>query len=377
MEIIKDKNVRKINKYARMLSIMEDFSHIGLGNLFMEKGFRKNMNELVSVIIPTYKGAKKLSRAIDSVLQSTYKNIEIIVVDDNNPDSAERKETEAVISSYSDKNLKYIKHEINKNGAAARNSGINIAKGHYIAFLDDDDYFTPNRIELAVSILKREKKDTFFSNVCVVRKGIDMKIICLPKNIVAKDLLLNDKVIGSGSNLFFEANLAKKLGGFDETFERYQDREFVMRLCKIGKIYISDEALVIKSKNGQNNIPNFYKMKTIEEKFRNKFKEDFVRLSDEEKKQYLSKKNHMLFELAFDIQDKNAMKEVYSELKKINDIHIYEIIVYALVRIGVVNASVVKKIFVYIVCKVRNLVTQRVVKRNLDLWNFIKKMEND
>lgn len=335
------------------------------------------MNELVSIIIPTYKGAKKLSRAIDSVLQSTYKNIEIIVVDDNNPDSAERKETEAVIGSYRDNKLKYIKHEVNKNGAVARNSGISIAKGHYIAFLDDDDYFVPNRIELAVSTLKREKKDTFFSSVCVVRRGLDMKIICLPKHIDAKDVLLDDNIIGTGSNLFFAADLVKEVGGFDETFERYQDREFVMRLCKSGKIYISDEVLVIKSKNGQNNIPNFYKMKAIEEKFEKKFKEDVVRLSDEEKRKYLSKKNHMLFELAFDIKDENAMKEIYSELKKINDIRMYEIVAYILGRVGFINVIMVKKIFVYIVCKLRNIVTQRVVKRNLNLWNFIKKMEYD
>ena len=106
------------------------------------------MEEKVSVIIPTYNRAESLKRAIDSVLNQTYKNVEIIVVDDNNPNTTYREENEKSIKKYYGENekVKYIKHPENKNGAAARNTGIRNATGKYITFLDDDDYFMNNRI---------------------------------------------------------------------------------------------------------------------------------------------------------------------------------------------------------------------------------------
>ena len=113
------------------------------------------MQDLVSVIIPSYKGADKLRRAINSISDQTYQNIEIIVVDDNNPDTAERIQTESVIASLHLPNLKYIRHPENMNGSAARNTGIRAAKGKYTAFLDDDDIYLPCRVEKSVAALKK------------------------------------------------------------------------------------------------------------------------------------------------------------------------------------------------------------------------------
>ena len=100
----------------------------------------------VSVIIPTYKGSDNLIRAIKSVLNQTYKNIEIIVVDDNDENSIFRKENEERLKSFIDDNkIIYLKHKCNKNGAAARNTGLRKSSGAYITFLDDDDYFLYNK----------------------------------------------------------------------------------------------------------------------------------------------------------------------------------------------------------------------------------------
>ena len=93
------------------------------------------MNQLISIIIPTYGRPTTLKRSIDSVLSQTYSKIEIIVVDDNNPDTESRKETEEVMSTFSDSRIKYLKHEHNKNGSAARNTGIRKASGKYIGIL--------------------------------------------------------------------------------------------------------------------------------------------------------------------------------------------------------------------------------------------------
>lgn len=335
------------------------------------------MEELVSVIIPTYKGAKKIARAIESVLSSTYRNIEILIVDDNEPDSVERKQTEELVHKYIGKRVKYITHSNNKNGAAARNTGINHARGEYITFLDDDDYILPNRIEYAVNMLKMEERDTFFSGVCIVRSGVDCRIVHVPKVITPKTVLLNDKVIGTGSNLFIRSRIVNEIGGFDESFVRYQDREFLMRLCKVAKICVSDEVLVIKSKNGQNNIPDFYKMNEVEEKFIKKYQDDYDSLTIIEKEEYENKKNHMLLELAMNKNDKNAMSDVYCKLKENEDLLWYEIIAFWMMKKNIKNILKIKKIFAFIVCKIRNVSYEREVKDIPELWRYVKMMESD
>ena len=98
------------------------------------------MSKLVSVIIPTYSRPDFISRAIESVLNQTYKPIEIIVVDDNGRGTNNQILTEQVLTNFIRSNqIKYIVHEKNKNGSAARNTGAASSHGEYITFLDDDD----------------------------------------------------------------------------------------------------------------------------------------------------------------------------------------------------------------------------------------------
>ena len=122
-----------------------------------------NSNVLVSVIIPTYKRPDKLDVAINSVLRQTYPNVEVIVVDDNDPDTEGRRLTEEKMSKFNDESrVKYIKHDHNKNGSAARNTGARASKGEYVAFLDDDDEYLPNKIESQLQTLDIE---FFFSHL--------------------------------------------------------------------------------------------------------------------------------------------------------------------------------------------------------------------
>ena len=105
----------------------------------------------VSVIIPTYNRAKLLPRAIKSVLNQTFKDFEVIIVDDGSTDN-----TEEVINEFQkhNKRIKYIRHEKNKGAAAARNTGIKIAQGEYIAFQDSDDEWLPNKLEKQMEIFE-------------------------------------------------------------------------------------------------------------------------------------------------------------------------------------------------------------------------------
>lgn len=103
---------------------------------------------MITVITPTYNRADYLENAIASVMGQTHKDLELIVVDDNKPGSEARKATEAVMAKYDDPRIRYIQNPQNVGGAASRNRGIEAARGEYIAFLDDDDIYLPDRLEV-------------------------------------------------------------------------------------------------------------------------------------------------------------------------------------------------------------------------------------
>lgn len=133
-----------------------------------------NSNPLISVVMPTYNRAHVLPRAILSVLNQTYSNLELIIVDDCSTDS-----TKSVVNAFNDKRLKYIYHEINEGAFSARNTGIKAAAGEFIAFQDSDDEWLPDKLELQVLAL-----DSVSSAVGVVYTSFwlisDGKKVCYP-----------------------------------------------------------------------------------------------------------------------------------------------------------------------------------------------------
>lgn len=235
------------------------------------------MNKLVSVIIPTYSRPKNLKRAINSVLNQTYKNIEIIVVDDNGIDTQEQKETENVIKEYLLlSNFFYLKHERNMNGSAARNTGIRYSHGEYIAFLDDDDEFLDQKIEIQVNALERLDKSWggCYCNIDIV--GREIKTICNSKsgNLV-EDLLLGSVRFNS-STLLLRKDVCQELNGFDESFVRHQDWEFMIRFFRDYKIYLPSKEILINKYSSSEHL-NISKSKSfieIKNKFLNTFKDD-------------------------------------------------------------------------------------------------------
>jgi glycosyltransferase involved in cell wall biosynthesis len=102
----------------------------------------------VTVIIPTYNRAKSLPSAINSVLKQSFQDFEIIVVDDASSDN-----TEEVVRAIADPRIKYLRNETNKREAGARNTGVTNSSGEYIAFLDDDDEWLPDKLKLQVELL--------------------------------------------------------------------------------------------------------------------------------------------------------------------------------------------------------------------------------
>ena len=110
------------------------------------------MNELISVVIPVFKVEKYLTRCLKSVINQTYQNLEIIIVDDGSPDNCPQ-----ICDEYKkkDKRIKVI-HKINEGLSAARNDGIKIASGNYITFIDSDDFISKFFIEELYSNIKKK-----------------------------------------------------------------------------------------------------------------------------------------------------------------------------------------------------------------------------
>lgn len=201
------------------------------------------MNNIVTVIIPTYGGADYLHRCVDSVLNQTYKYIEIIVVDDNGVGTINQIETSKKMQKYaSDNRIKYICHKKNKNGSAARNTGVKNASGKYIALLDDDDVFNVNKIERQVKLLDSLSDDYAFVYCSheIYRDGVKVQTI----HATHSGNLFFEKVSGKfsiqTSGILIKKNIYIEVGGFDESFRRHQDWEFIERVMFKYKIMADD-----------------------------------------------------------------------------------------------------------------------------------------
>ena len=201
--------------------------------------------QLVSVIIPTYKRPDFLSRAVNSVLNQTYSNVEVIVVDDNNPDTEGRVQTETIMEQYADNpKVRYIKHEHNKNGSAARNTGARNANGQYVAFLDDDDEFLPDKIGCQIKRLQSLSDDyavCYSKFALVTDNGHQHLSTETREGNLYLQAITQDLMIAAGSNLIVKKDAFDDISGFDESFSRNQDVEFLVRLLKKYKIAYSDE----------------------------------------------------------------------------------------------------------------------------------------
>ena len=205
-------------------------------------------NPIVSVIIPTYKRSDYLTRAIDSALNQTYPNIEVIVIDDNDPASPYREKTESVMEAYRhNQKVTYIKHPKNLNGSVARNTGIRSSRGDYIAFLDDDDEFMPDK--LAAQVKKMGELDAswgacYCGYLKVMRDASIQKSSERREGRLLKEALARTLFAYGGSNFLVRRNVVLELEGFDETFRRNQDLEFLVRLLVRYKIAYVEGYLV-------------------------------------------------------------------------------------------------------------------------------------
>lgn len=203
---------------------------------------------LVSVIIPTYKRADMLTKAIDSAINQTYKNIEIIVIDDNDPSSKYRFETKKKLSSYIQSGfIRYIENEKNLGGAITRNRAVEQSKGEYIAFLDDDDIFFPTKIEKQVEVMIQNKDNNVGLVYCHCN-GVDEKGNILWENTNSYEgLPLYESMIyciASTSSWLCDKKMLLDIGGFEDTPSK-QDLLLMVKIIANGyRIMCVKEILV-------------------------------------------------------------------------------------------------------------------------------------
>ncbi len=196
-----------------------------------------NKKPTVSVIIATYNRAQWLKKSIQSILNQTYQDFELIVVDDHSIDK-----TPQVVKSFKDKRIKYFRQTktfpIKSQGAAAaRNIGLRKARGSLIAFNDDDDLWKKQKLAKQVKALEKadQKTGVVYSRI---RRISDQgkKLIPTEKEIVKegdvhRDLFLENWIVALPAALI-KKECFQKAGGFDEDFPRYQDWELWLRISK-------------------------------------------------------------------------------------------------------------------------------------------------
>jgi len=185
------------------------------------------VKNLVSVIIATYNRENFLKETIDSVLAQTYKNFELIIIDDGSTDS-----TKKIVKSYNDSRIKYF-YQKNSGQNSAKNNGLLAAKGKYITILDSDDVILPKKLELQVNALeKNHLSAVVYGGIILIDSNsneIGKQKLKIHSGNVLKELLFTN-FLYNGSNALFKRECIEKTGLFDESVKRMTDWDLYLRI---------------------------------------------------------------------------------------------------------------------------------------------------
>ena len=203
-----------------------------------------NVNNKISVIIPTYNRENLIGKAITSALNQTYKNLEVLIIDDGSTDN-----TKEIIDKFSDKRVKYIKLKENLGGSNARNIGIKMATGKFISFQDSDDIFYPNKLEFQFNNMINQNSNLDFCKIKVIYNNSVHYIIPFEhqeKNIIRGNIF--SELITHGNFISTQSILVRKKFiekySFDINMPRLQDYELILRMFPKVKISYTKKVLV-------------------------------------------------------------------------------------------------------------------------------------
>lgn len=267
-------NFNKAYKY--ILIIILDILLITINNSKNDMG--------VSIIIPVYNRKKLIRRSVESALNQTYKNIEIIVVDDGS-----KKNIEEEIDKIGDKRIKYIRLSKNKGACYARNIGIKYSDKEYITFLDSDDKLHPKKLETQMNNIIKHKSNFDFCKLMVNNN----KHYIIPNNSTEKEIykgnILNELVskgnfISTQSIIVKKSIIEKYL--FDNELLRLQDYDLVLRMFPSLKISFTNKTLANLYVQKDSITNNRGKLKSALKRIFNKSEHDYYILNRNQKKNF-------------------------------------------------------------------------------------------
>jgi len=200
-------------------------------------------NPFFTVVIPTHNRWNLLKRAIESVLNQTFENFELIIVDDHSTD-----DTNSVVSSFSDPRVQYFINHRTKGACGARNVGIFSAKGEWVAFLDDDDVWLPEKLKYQYELIQNVKQTVGL--VCTDYAIFKEETLQKPKIIKNRPSgWMNNKLLYGGrigclSTTCVRSDILKSIKGFDERFPSNQDQDLWLRVAEISEFAHVPKTLV-------------------------------------------------------------------------------------------------------------------------------------
>ncbi|WP_310489427.1 glycosyltransferase family 2 protein [Chamaesiphon sp. VAR_69_metabat_338] len=196
----------------------------------------------VSVVIPTYNRAGVIGKPIRSVLAQSYQDFEIIVVDDCSNDDTER-----VLESFNDPRIRYIRHQSNSGAAVARNTGIDNSTGAYIAFLDSDDEWLPEKLAKQLNLFQQCSSEVGFiyTGFAAVDEGDRVKrIVSSHHRGSLSDRLLYSNFIGTPSTVMVKRKYLQQVRGFDPNMPSFiEDMDLWLRLSEHCQFEVIPEVL--------------------------------------------------------------------------------------------------------------------------------------
>lgn len=201
------------------------------------------MSQLISVIIPTYNRASVLFRAIDSVLAQTYKNYELLIVDDGSSDETH----ELLLPLIKLEKIKYFKHQ-NRGVSATRNVGVQKASGELITFLDSDDEWLPHKLQEQLNFIAQNPQiQIVYGEELWIRNGkrVNQKAIHKKSGGHIFPACVQQCLIAPSSVMLFK-NLFLQMGGFDESFTICEDYDLWLKISSLMEIGFIANPLIIK-----------------------------------------------------------------------------------------------------------------------------------
>lgn len=212
-----------------------------------------------TVVIPTYNRAELLRQALQSVFDQTFTDFEVIVIDDYSTDH-----TRSVAESFSDPRLTYVMNDRSKGGGGARNVGIFRAQGQWVAFLDDDDVWLPEKLEQQYQKIIEVGDSVGFIYTSYAKYDFARHRVLHISRPVKAGWIMQDlfyrNYIGGFFSVAIKTDILKAIGGLDERFPAMQDRDLYMRVTQLTQVaYVNLPLVLVRTSNTDRISKNAYR----------------------------------------------------------------------------------------------------------------------